>query len=105
MFGFGDKWPPDSGAVRMLEALVIEYIQDLGVRAKQVAEMRPGGKLDKECFLFLVRKDRRKFQRVHRLLTANEELKRVQKVDIVDPEKVAGGVGAAAAVEAVGVEK
>ena len=46
------------------------------------AELRPDKKLDKECFLYLVRKDRKKFQRVHRLLTANDEIKRVKKIDI-----------------------
>jgi len=82
MFGFGDSWPPDPNAVRLVEALVTEYIQDIGARALQVAELRSNAKLDKECFVYLVRKDRPKFQRVHKLLTTNEELKNIQKVDI-----------------------
>jgi hypothetical protein len=40
------------------------------------------GKLDKECFMFIVRKDRKKFSRVHKLLKSNEELKTVNKVEL-----------------------
>ena len=80
MFGFGDEWPPDSNAVCLLESFVVSYIEDLAVRALEIAELR--GKLDKECFMFLVRKDRKKFSRVHKLLKSNEELKTVQKVEL-----------------------
>jgi transcription initiation factor TFIID subunit 13 len=80
MFGFGDEWPPDSNAVRLLESFVVSYIEDLADRALDIAELR--GKLDKECFMFLVRKDRKKFSRVHKLLKSNEELKTVQKVEL-----------------------
>jgi transcription initiation factor TFIID subunit 13 len=80
MFGFGDEWPPDANAVRLLESFVVSYIEDLADRALDIAELR--GKLDKECFMFLVRKDRKKFSRVHKLLKSNEELKTVQKVEL-----------------------
>ena len=80
MFGFGDEWPPDSSAVCLLEILVVSYVEDLAVRALEIAELR--GKLDKECFMFLVRKDRKKFSRVHKLLKSNEELKTVQKLEL-----------------------
>lgn len=80
MFGFGDEWPPDSDAVHLVETLVVEYIQDLAVRALEVAYVR--AKLDKECFMFLVRKDRKKFSRVHKLIKTNEELKTVRKIEL-----------------------
>ena len=84
LFGFGDSWPPNHESVSLVEALTTEYIQDLGARALQVADLRPNGKLDKECFLYLVRKDRQKFQRASKLLAANKEIKRVQKVELMD---------------------
>jgi hypothetical protein len=87
MFGFGDSWPPNTDAVRTLDSLVTDFIQDMGARALRVAELRPDKKLDKECFLYLVRKDRKKFQRVHRLLTANDEIKRVKKIDMREEHK------------------
>lgn len=82
MFGFGDSWPPNVQSINLVNSLVTEYVTDLSARAMQVASLRPDGKLDRECFLYLVRKDRQKFQRVNRLLTVNKELKRVQKVEV-----------------------
>ena len=87
MFGFGDSWPPNTDAVRTVDSLVTEFIQDLGGRALRVAELRPDKRLDKECFLYLVRKDRKKFQRVHSLLVANEEIKKHRKLDIKEEAK------------------
>jgi hypothetical protein len=77
MFGFGDVWPPKPSSVSLLEAIATNYIEDLSTRAVQVSEMR--GKLDKECFLYVVRKDRRLFNRAARLLKAHEEIKSAQK--------------------------
>jgi transcription initiation factor TFIID subunit 13 len=73
MYGFGDSWRPDADAVRALEQITIEYIEDVTQRSLQVAELT--GKLDKECVLYVVRKDRKKFNRVHQLLTADEIIK------------------------------
>ena len=78
MFGFGDSWPPNKESVDLVETLVVQYIEDLAVRASEIAQIR--GQLDKECFMFLVRKDRQKFTRVVKLLDANDEIKRAQKV-------------------------
>ena len=80
MYGFGDEWPPDANAVRLLESFAVSYVESIAARAVAIADLR--GKLDKECFMFLVRKDRKKFSRVHRLLKSNEELKTVQKVEL-----------------------
>ena len=55
-----------------------KYIEDLALRAEILAEIR--GKVEKECFLFLVRKDRAKFYRIDRLLKANESLKKVRTI-------------------------
>ncbi len=44
------------------------------------------GKLDKECFMFLVRKDKHKFSRVNRLIKANEDLKTVQNIFLSDDQ-------------------
>lgn len=82
MYGFGDAWPPSEDAVSVVDKLVKEYIQDLALRALTVSEIR--GKLDKECFMFQVRKDHRKFYRVHRLLNANKEINNSKKVEYND---------------------
>ena len=82
LFGFGDAWPADAAVVLAIEDMVTAYIRDLTLRAMKVAECRPGGKLDKECFMFLVRKESHKFKRVHRLLQTNEELKQAKRIEI-----------------------
>ena len=85
MFGFGDKWPPEEECVKLVESIVTNYIEDLTMRASQIADIR--GKLDKECFMFVVRKDRRKFSRIHSLLKANEDLKNAQKTDLKEDDE------------------
>ena len=42
------------------------------------------GKLDKECFLYRVRKETAKFSRVNQLLSAHEELKQAQDMQLSD---------------------
>ena len=80
MYGFGDSWPPNTDCVDLIESLVTRYIEDLAQRAKEISDLR--GKMDKECFLYVVRKDRSKFSRVCQLLKANEELKNAQKTEL-----------------------
>lgn len=82
MFGFGDAWPPDKESVALVEAIAIEYIQSLTLKAQEVATMT--GKLDKECFLYLVRKETSKFTRVNQLLSTHEELKKAQQMELGD---------------------
>lgn len=82
MFGFGDEWPPNNEAVTLVDTLVTQYIEELASRAENISELR--GKLDKECFMFLVRKDRKKFNRIHKLLKTNEELNNIRKVELKD---------------------
>ena len=80
MYGFGNQYPANVDSVLLIESLVTKYIENLASRAKEVSELR--GKLDKECFMYVVRKDRSKFTRICQLLTANEELKKAQKEEL-----------------------
>jgi hypothetical protein len=82
MYGFGDAWPPNPASVKMLMGIVENYVEDISNRAINTSEMR--GKLDKECFLYVVRKERRLFNRAARLLKAHEELRSVQKESLTD---------------------
>lgn len=74
MFGFGDAWPSDAESAKLVETLVVQYIEDLVVKAAEVAQIR--GQFDKECFMFLARHDRRKFMRICKLLETHEGLKK-----------------------------
>lgn len=87
MFGFGDDWPPAADTVELVEDLAVKYIKDLCQRAVQVAGYT--GKLDKQCFMYAVRKDTRKFTRAYALLKSNEELKAARTTTIAEEEKLA----------------
>ena len=78
--------PPDPDTVDLMETMVRSYLQDLALRAKAVSEVTK--KFDKECFVYLVRKDSRKFRRVSDLLLANEEIKSVQKNKLTDESAI-----------------
>ena len=78
--------PPDPDTVDLMETMVRSYLQDLALRAKAVSEITK--KFDKECFVYLVRKDTRKFRRVSDLLQANEEIKSIQKNKIPDESAI-----------------
>jgi hypothetical protein len=84
MFGFGDEWPPNEKTVEVVEFFVRGYIQNLVVRAQNVAVI--SGKLDRDCFLYLVRQDTLKFNRIDRLLKANEDIRVAKKVEITAQE-------------------
>lgn len=77
MYGFGDKEEPLEESVDLLEEMVVDYIIEMTEKAAQVGAER--GKLLTEDFLFLIRKDSKKYARVMELLQMNEELKRVRK--------------------------
>jgi hypothetical protein len=82
MYGFGDDvWPPRSDSVELMEKVVSNYIRNLCHRAVEISDLA-SMKLDKESFMYAVRKDRRKFNRVYTLLKSNEELKKAQKYDM-----------------------
>lgn len=82
MYGFGDAWPSDREAIALLDQIVIEYIQLLCKGAGRVAELT--GKFDKECFKFLVHKNKRKYDRITHLISTHEELKSCQKQRLSD---------------------
>jgi transcription initiation factor TFIID subunit 13 len=81
MYGFGDCWPPNSDSVELMEKLVANYVKGLCTRAVEVSELS-GIKLDKECFMYVVKKDRKKFTRTVSLLQSNEELKKANKLQL-----------------------
>jgi len=78
IYGFGsDVWPPDAETVAIVDSLAQQYMQDITKSAMEVADLR-GSRLDKDCFLYVVRKEEFKFNRIQQLLRANEELKQAK---------------------------
>lgn len=85
MYGFGDDQNPYTESVDLLEDLVLEFITQMTQRAMEVGR---SGRVQVEDVLYLVRKDKRKYARVHDLLNMNEELKKARKA--FDEVKYAG---------------
>ena len=77
-YGCGNTWPVDEEAVALIDTLVVDYIKNITWQALDVAEIRK--KFDTECFLFLIRKEKEKYNRVMTLLKANHEIKIVNTI-------------------------
>ena len=82
LYGFGDVSCPASDTVEVMEDMVLEFITETALRAERVASKR--GKIKTEDFLFVVRKDPKKYARVEQLLLMNDELKRARRAFEVD---------------------
>ncbi|GLD95275.1 hypothetical protein PINS_up003919 [Pythium insidiosum] len=75
MFGFGDDAEPLEETAQLMEELVVEYVENMTKKAMEVSILK--GKLDPECFIFLIRKDPERYERINKLLHANDEFRAV----------------------------
>lgn len=73
MYGFGDDKNPYTESVELLEELVLKYITETTQKAMQ------RGKITLADMMYVIRKDKRKRNRVEELLLMNEELKKSRK--------------------------
>lgn len=76
MYGFGDDKNPYTESVEVLEELVLMYVTET---TRKAINNKRSGKITVEDIMFLVRKDKRKCDRVKELLLMNEELKKSRK--------------------------
>jgi transcription initiation factor TFIID subunit 13 len=76
MYGFGDDKNPYTESVELLEELVLKYITDTTRKAMNIKRT---GRLTVDDIMYLIRKDKRKCDRVKELLLMNEELKKSRK--------------------------
>ncbi|TYZ57190.1 hypothetical protein PybrP1_011140 [[Pythium] brassicae (nom. inval.)] len=75
MFGFGDEVEPLDETAALMEDMTVEYVHAMTKKALDLAQVK--GKLDTECFIFLIRKDPERYERIAELLRANDELRAV----------------------------
>uniref|UniRef100_A0A8C5P3K7 Transcription initiation factor TFIID subunit 13 n=1 Tax=Jaculus jaculus TaxID=51337 RepID=A0A8C5P3K7_JACJA len=75
MYGFGDNQNPYTELMDILEDLVIEFITEMTHKAMSIGRQ---GHMQVEDIVYKILKDPRKFARVKKLLTMNEELKRAR---------------------------
>ncbi|CEG37225.1 transcription initiation factor tfiid subunit [Plasmopara halstedii] len=78
LFGFGDESEPLDETAELMEDLVVEYIHSMTKKAMDLASIK--GKLDTECFIFLIRKDPERYDRIAELLRANDEFRAVLNI-------------------------
>ncbi|KAE9045543.1 hypothetical protein PR003_g4335 [Phytophthora rubi] len=73
LFGFGDEAEPLDETAELMEDMVVEYVHAMTKKAMELATIK--GKLDTECFIFLIRKDPERYDRIAELLRANDEFR------------------------------
>ncbi|GMH40437.1 hypothetical protein BSKO_08341 [Bryopsis sp. KO-2023] len=104
MYGFGDNAAPRHETVELVEDVVFEYVSSLLHRAMETAAIR--GKLKYEDFVWQVKDEPHKLERLKDLLEKNEEIKKARKMDYDKTDLLALGAAkkeaaaAAAAAEA-----
>ncbi|CAM9179446.1 unnamed protein product [Ascophyllum nodosum] len=84
MYGYGDEEQPLPETVACMKELVSEYIRDVTDEACRVASMK--GRLDTECYLFAVRRDRAKYKRGREILELNHHIKCCTRMRFTDQE-------------------
>lgn len=77
MYGFGDSPEPTIETVRIVEEVVLKEMRAIMTRACEIAELRGTRVVSAEDFLFLMRKDKVKLQRLVKYLSKSyfKELK------------------------------
>lgn len=81
MSGFGDQQVPRPESVRLMEEIVLEYITGLAAKSTEIAQTNRRERPDVTDIKFIIRKDKRKLQRVRYLLEMKAEIKRATNVN------------------------
>jgi len=74
---FRDVRKPLPDSVDLLEEIVIEFITEMTKKAMQIGSKR--GRLHVDDIVLLIRRDRKKFERVKELFAMHKEIKRMKK--------------------------
>mmetsp|Transcript_24113 Transcript_24113/g.33184 ORF Transcript_24113/g.33184 Transcript_24113/m.33184 type:complete len:141 (-) Transcript_24113:131-553(-) len=77
MYGFGDVAHPLQETVDVVEELVVDYMSDMIHKAMEGGPCR--GKITHQDFVFLVRKDRRKYERCQEILQMQQDIDLAKK--------------------------
>lgn len=78
MYGFGDSKNCLRESVELMEDLALDYIKNMTIEATKVGANKR--KLKLEDFLFLIRKDKKKYSRAKELIIIDEQLKEARRV-------------------------
>jgi Transcription initiation factor IID, 18kD subunit len=78
MYGFGDEKRVNQKTLALVNALTVDYIQSVTVKAVECGA--PKGRLREEDLLFVVRHDRKKRARAVELMQRWQDLKRARQL-------------------------
>lgn len=92
MYGFGDAAAPRADSVKLMEELTLIYLEQVVSKTTEVARSYRRERPDVTDVMFVIRKDRRKLQRVRYLLDMKQEIK---NATAIDAEKLTTEEGAA----------
>jgi len=93
MYGFGDVAKPLPATIELVEEMLIEYLTALVTKSVEIANARRREKPNVSDVKFVIRKDRRRMQRVRYLLDMKAEIERVTNIkttDFADPSEIPG---------------
>ncbi|GAB5034651.1 transcription initiation factor tfiid subunit 13 [Nannochloropsis oceanica] len=74
VYGYGDEKQPMQESIDLLDSLVKEYLEEMCLQAYEVALLSQRD-VQTSDFIFLIRKDVRRYKRMKDLLEADEELR------------------------------
>lgn len=76
MHGFGDDPNPYSETVELVEELVLQFVTEMTLKAMDVGK---NGRVHVNDIIFIIRKDRKKYSRIHDLLMMKEQIDKAKK--------------------------
>lgn len=93
MYGFGDDRTPYKESVDLVEAMVINYVVDTWQKTLASAHSR-STKVSEKDVIFLLRKDKKKYERARELLYLEDQFNIAKRVDngIPDIRNVKNGM-------------
>lgn len=81
MSGFGDNQNPRADTVRLMEELVLDYMTALVAKSTEVAHANRRERPDVTDIKFVIRKNKKKLDRVRYLLEMKAEIKKATNVN------------------------
>lgn len=79
MYGFGDEENPEIETLELLEEYLVEYIQNISIRAFKKSRIRGFNEIKLRDLLLVIKNDHKKYYRIPPLLSFYETLKKTKK--------------------------
>eukprot|EP00941_MAST-03F_sp_MAST-3F-sp1_P005985 g5985.t1 len=84
MYGYGDSSEPLPESISLVGEIVENYIIKMTEKTERVARVQGRTQIDLNSFLFLLRRDVAKMERVRELIWLNSEIKKARRKQLED---------------------